>query len=167
MTRIRETLTRHHHPAPDDGQRTCMQCTGRKQGYLKTEPGDYSNITSVKSHSKCFLILVLWYQPRQIFSWINLHLRLLSRCNVNHQEWIENHHKMHLKQQQGLPSEGELRENTISRRPANSPLLIWFTSGLAMVEPAPAAAISISLRWPSANSPLKVWVIDETELIAS
>lgn len=45
------------------------------------------------------------------------------------------------------------------------PLLICVTKGSETT--LELAAIANSLRWPSANCPLKVWVIDDAELIVS
>lgn len=59
------------------------------------------------------------------------------------------------------------RLHTISCRPANGPLLNCVTKGFTAFEFAPAAAIARIWRWPSANSPLRVFVIDDAELIAS
>lgn len=55
----------------------------------------------------------------------------------------------------------------MSRKAAKGPLLSWVTNGFAILEPAPATAAAMSFLWPSASSPLNVWVIEDAEFIAS
>lgn len=60
-----------------------------------------------------------------------------------------------------------LRDLTISCTLESGPLLDCVVKEFGPFELAPAAAKANSLRWPSANSPLKVRVMVEAELIAS
>ena len=50
--------------------------------YLRTQPGNYRDITSVQGCSECFIIFPLSYHSCKFFCWIHLSLRLLNRNNT-------------------------------------------------------------------------------------
>ena len=50
--------------------------------YLRTQPGNYRDITSVQGCSERFIIFLLSYHSCEFFCWIHLFLRLLHRYNT-------------------------------------------------------------------------------------
>lgn len=104
----------------------------------------------MKGSSKGFLKFALTYQPWQFFGRI---LRLSGASDLTVRNIANTNQNRKIR--------GRTNKHTTSCKP----LLICATKGSAGT--LEFAAIANSLRWPSANCPLKVWVIDDAELIVS